>query len=109
MGRTRSEDCYRRERARAAAAHGLCTETGLDLSRCTYVGECYSPWPKAQVLFYPAPDDIGDGAPGGSATQLAWRDPNKLGVRPHFRFARSLVEARALIAGTRGPQSLFHL
>ena len=40
------------ESVRAAAARGLRNETGLDLSQCTYVGECYSPWPKAQVLVY---------------------------------------------------------
>jgi ADP-ribose pyrophosphatase YjhB (NUDIX family) len=97
------------ESVRAAAARGLRHETGLDLSQCTYVGECYSPWPKAQVLVYTAPDDLPDGTPGGSATALQWRDPNNLGCKPHFRLARSLAHARGLIQTTCGPESVFHL
>ena len=97
------------ETVRAAAARGLRHETGLDLSQCTYVGECYSPWPKAQVLVYTAPDDLPDGVPGGSATALQWRDPNNLGCKPHFRLARSLSHARGLVQTACGPESVFHL
>ena len=97
------------ETVRAAAARGLRHETGLDLGQCTYIGECYSPWPKAQVLVYTAPDDMPDGVPGGSATALQWRDPNNLGCKPHFRLARSLSHARGLVQTARGPESVFHL
>ena len=97
------------ESVRAAAARGLRNETGLDLGQCTYIGECYSPWPKAQVLVYTAPDDLPDGIAGGSATALQWRDPNKLECKPHFRLARSLSHARDLVQTACGPESVFHL
>ena len=52
---------------------------------------------------------VGGNALATLQTNASKQDKHDAKMHDIFELARSLVEARALIAGTRGPQSLFHL